>query len=389
MNPYDPCVWNKMIDEKQMTICFHVNDCKLSHVSPKAIDKTIEWLRRDYESIFEDGSGKMTVHRGKRHTYLGMSIDSILMEGYLPEVIAAWDKAVPLGEGFTLVKSKKPKGTSAAPDDLFKVDKDASKLGEDNKKIFHNIVAKMLYATKRARPDTSVAIAFLTTRVREPDVDDWRKLQHLVEYLRETKDLPLRIGADKHGVLEWYVDASFAVHPNMRGHTGGGLTMGKGFPIVGCWKQKLNTRSSTESKLVAVDDMMPSILWTRYFLMAQGFRVNDNVVYQDNKSGILLERNGKASSSKRTKHINIRYFFVTDRVAKGKLCIEWCPTGDMVADFMTKPLQGGNFNKFRDLIMGVDPSKNRKRGRDAIASHKSKQHKHREDRFPLGELLAQ
>ncbi len=62
MNPFNPCVWNKMIDGKQMTICLHVNDCKLSHVSPEAIDKTIEWLRRDYESIFEDGSGKMMVH---------------------------------------------------------------------------------------------------------------------------------------------------------------------------------------------------------------------------------------------------------------------------------------------------------------------------------------
>jgi hypothetical protein len=62
MNPYNPCVWNKMINGKQMTICFHVDDCKLSHVLPKAVDKTIKWLRRDYESIFEDGSRKMMVH---------------------------------------------------------------------------------------------------------------------------------------------------------------------------------------------------------------------------------------------------------------------------------------------------------------------------------------
>jgi hypothetical protein len=196
-----------------------------------------------------------------------MSIDlskkrlvSILMEGYLSEVIAAWNKAEPLGEGFQLVKNRKTNKTSTLPDDLFKVDEDATKLGMNTKKIFHNIVVKMLHATKRGRPDTSVAIAFLTTHLREPDVDDWRKLQHLKEYLHLTKDLPLRIGANKHGTLEWYVDASFAVHPNMRGHTGGGLTMGTGFLIVGSWKQKLNTRSLTESKIVGVDDMMPSIL---------------------------------------------------------------------------------------------------------------------------------
>jgi hypothetical protein len=105
------------------------------------------------------------------------------------------------------VKNRKTNKTSAAPDDLFKVNEDATKLGMNTKKIFHNIVAKMLHATKRARPDTSVAIAFLTTWVREPDVDDWRKLQHFIEYLRLTKDLPLRIGANKHGTLEWYVDA--------------------------------------------------------------------------------------------------------------------------------------------------------------------------------------
>jgi hypothetical protein len=69
--------------------------------------------------------------------------------------------------------------------------------------------------------------------------------------------------------LMWYVNASFAIHPNMRSHTGGGLTMGRGFPIVMATKQKLNTRSSTESELVGVDDMMPIIVWSRYFLMAQ------------------------------------------------------------------------------------------------------------------------
>jgi hypothetical protein len=62
MNLYNPCIWNKMIDGKRTTICFHVDNCKLSHVSPKAANKTIEWLRRDYKSIFEDGSGKMMVH---------------------------------------------------------------------------------------------------------------------------------------------------------------------------------------------------------------------------------------------------------------------------------------------------------------------------------------
>ena len=128
--------------------------------------------------------------------------------------------------------------------------------------------------------------------------------------------LPLILSTNGSGILKWWVDGSFAVHPNMRGHTGGGLSMGRGFPIVSSTKQKLNTISSTETEIVGVDDCMPSVLWTRYFMEAQGYGIRENIVYQDNKSAILMEKNSKASSSKRTKHINSRYYFVTDRICK-------------------------------------------------------------------------
>ena len=366
-NPYDPCVANKMIKGKQMTICFHVDDCKLSHVSTKVMDKTIKWLKREYESIFEDGSGKMAVSRGKVHKYLGMTLDyttkgqvKITMYDYIDEILAAFDKAEPNARGTK---------ASAAPENLFKVDADCVKLETSKAVQFHNLVAKTLYATKRARPDTSTAVAFLTTRVREPDKDDWSKMVHMMCYIRGTRKLPLILSANGSGILKWWIDGSFAVHPNMRGHTGGGLSMGRGFPIVNSTKQKLNTRSSTEAEIVGVDDCMPAVCWTRYFMEAQGYGVRENIVYQDNQSAILLEKNGKASSSKRTKHINIRYFFVTDRINKKELSVEWCPTEDMTGDFMTKPNQGALFRKFRDQIMGVvpaeDPGKGKKGKRKA------------------------
>jgi hypothetical protein len=75
MNPYNPCVWNKMIKKKQITICFHVDDCKVLHKTARVVDKAIKWLCQDYESIFKDGSGAMVVHRGLVHRYLGMTID--------------------------------------------------------------------------------------------------------------------------------------------------------------------------------------------------------------------------------------------------------------------------------------------------------------------------
>jgi hypothetical protein len=81
-------------------------------------------------------------------------------------------------------------------------------------------------------------------------------------------------------------------------------------------------------------------------MKAQGYGVKDNVVFQDNKSSILLEKNGKASSSNHTKHINIRYLFITDRVKHEEVSVVWCPKGDMIGDFATKPLQGALFRKF-------------------------------------------
>jgi hypothetical protein len=84
----------------------------------------------------------------------------------------------------------------------------------------------------------------------------------------------------------------------MRGHTGGGMSLGTGFIITTSTKQKLNTRSSTESELVAVDDFMPAICWTRYFLEAQGYGVHENILHQDNQSAILLEKNGKPPVAK-------------------------------------------------------------------------------------------
>ncbi len=84
--------------------------------------------------------------------------------------------------------------------------------------------------------------------------------------------------ANGTGVLSWYVDALFAVHPDMKGHTGGTMTMGMEFPLDKSTKHKLNTGSSMESEIVAVDDLIPQILWVHLFLKAQGFAVSNNIL---------------------------------------------------------------------------------------------------------------
>ena len=160
------------------------------------------------------------------------------------------------------------------------------------------------------------------------------------------------LAADNLHVVKWCVDTSFAVHPDFRSHTGAVMSYGTGVPISKSSKQKLNTRSSTEAELVGADDLSTMILWTKLFMEAQGCEIKDNILYQDNKSTVLLLENGKRSSSKRTRAIDIRHFFLTDQIKKGNLRVAYLPTLEMIGDYMTKPLHGKLFQKFRKAIMG-------------------------------------
>jgi hypothetical protein len=151
--------------------------------------------------------------------------------------------------------------------------------------------------------------------------------------------MPLVLEADNMNVMKWWADTSFAVHPDMKSHTGGAMSLGRGAVDRTSTRQKINTTSSTEAQVVGMHKVLPQILWTQFFLEAQGYGVEESVIYQDNQSAILLAKNGRGSSSKRTRHIIIRYFFVADRIASKEVCVEYCPTGEMIADFFTKPLQ--------------------------------------------------
>ena len=196
----------------------------------------------------------------------------------------------------------------------------------------------------------------MCTRVQALTDQDWEKLERLLKYLNGTRNERLVLKADSLNVLKWYVDASFATHPDFKSHTGAMMTFGSGAVQSLSRKQKLNTRSSTEAELVAADDASTLIFWTQQFLEAQGYAVERNILYQDNKATILLETNGKRSSTKRTRALNIRYFFIADQVEKGRLTVEYCPTGSMVADFFSKPLQGQLFRKMKEIIMGKTPA---------------------------------
>ena len=165
--------------------------------------------------------------------------------------------------------------------------------------------------------------------------------------------MPRILRADNLSIMKTWVDAAYACHPDMRSHTGGVISFGKGVYTQKSSKQKLNTKSSTESEVVGASDYIPWAVWTGWFMEAQGYSLSKSIFYQDNQSAIRMEKNGKQSCGEKSRHINIRYFFIKDILQRENIEVAYCPTEEMVADFYTKPLQGMKFRKFCEFIMGV------------------------------------
>jgi hypothetical protein len=217
-NPYNPCVANKEVQGLQQTIVFHVDDLKSSHKSKLVNNKFEKWLSSMYGK-----HGSVTATCGQVHDYLRMELDSrkqgelkINMTKYVENMLN--DFPVKLG--------KKDVAKTPAGDNLFNLGTGA-KLDTKRAEIFHTFIGKGLFLCKRARPDIQQAISVLCTRVRDPNQVDWEKKMRAMNYLNGTKEENLTLSADNLRVVKWYVDASFAVHPDSKSHTGAMMTLGK------------------------------------------------------------------------------------------------------------------------------------------------------------------
>ena len=243
-NNYDECTWNTTVEGEQLTCQFHVDDLKLSHVNQKVLDAFVEKLK----SVFgkED---ELSENNGEVHEYLGVTIHynlpgkvAFTMFEYLEDII------------IEAPEDLKP-GRCVHPcnGNLFKIKEDSPLLDPERADSFHRLVARLLFTSKRTRPDIQVT------------VEDYQKLGKLIGYVKETIDLPLILGSDGSETLTWNVYASYATHADARSHSGASLTIGQGSVISMSRRQKLVSRSSTESELIGLDNAMTFVMWENYF----------------------------------------------------------------------------------------------------------------------------
>ena len=169
----------------------------------------------------------------------------------------------------------------------------------NRRQILHHWAAKLLYVSKHCRLDVQLSIRFLCSRVTKSTEEDWFKLKKVLRYLKHTLNRKLIIGADDISLMNIFIDASYAIHDDMRSHTGGCIIFCRGALMSKSIKQKLTTKSSCEAELVGTSNYAPSAIYARLLLSTQEYEIKPSILNQDNESAIKLERNGKASSGQR------------------------------------------------------------------------------------------
>jgi len=332
-NPYDPCVFNKMgSGGAQVTVVMHVDDLFVSSKSDVDIEKFENYMRGVYTEI--------KVSKGKVLDYLGMTFDYVV-PGQVSITMDNCEQDI-LAECGVWTMRQTPAAST-----LFNV-RDTTKATDEASGYFRTFVAKLLYLAKRVRPECLVAVAFLTTRVNDVDIDDIAKLHRLLGYLRASqhRGIVLRIGDTM--IVRAYIDASYGVHQSSgKSHTGCAIVLGEaGVLAARSSKQKIVTKSSTEAELVGLSDSVAHAIHLRNFIMGQGYDQGPVVIYQDNLSCMALVKRG-GPGSERSRHINIRHFWVAERVTAGEVIVEHLGTNLMFANALTKPVQGVQFVRER------------------------------------------
>ena len=204
---------NKIINDEQCTIIWHVDNLKMSHVDPDIVSRVLSVIHAEYGNIV-----KMIIMRGKIHKYLGMTIDYSSPDKYILSVV---DYIV----NMVYAVPEYMKGGSATPAShhLFDIAEDA-KLSQTNSDPFHHFLAQLLYLSKRACPDIQLPVSLQCLMFIYPNTEDYRKLIMGMKYIQLTIGLKLILSIYKSGNIKCYGDEPFVVHKDMRGHNGGFMT---------------------------------------------------------------------------------------------------------------------------------------------------------------------
>lgn len=341
--PHDPCLFIRKRGSEVSIIALYVDDCL-------HIWKGMNIYRELYASLRNAKLPDLKVDKlegNKPVSFLGLNIlrkpDRTLevnQVGYLKNLLEEHG-------------SFKSFPATPCTEQLFKLTDVLENAGEVVESTpFASKLMKTRYC-ERTRPELSLPLAVLQTKMRNPNEQDEHLLDRTIAYLEGTKEKSMIIRKCDMK-LHAYMDSAFAVHGNRVSHSGILFTLGKyGNSIL--WKslkQKTVATSSTEAELIGIFDGLDYLIWTRNVLEFLGYKQGTTTIFQDNTSTITMAYMGRGSSGSRTRHIDIKYFYIKQFLDSKDLEIDHLGRENMVADFFASPRQGSVFRRFRGIIMG-------------------------------------
>ena len=331
----EPCIFRKRRDTAECTLCIHVDDIFGSSQCDELVMELQSTLRSKY--------GDPRMHREDVLPYLGMCISQpsggecrITMPQYVDKLLSKYN-----------ISKFSSSPTTA---DLFTIDHNSTAI---NRTEFLSELMSVMFLATRIRPDMLLPLAYLATRGNTPTVQMQQHLTRVLQYLNATKNHYLRFTPTDYKLYAW-VDASYNVHCDSKGHSGISITLGRHNAPLYCRssKQKLVTRSSTEAELVAMDSAMIPIMDLIQLLKFFGWQDLPTIIFQDNISSIWFAQHNVTRSGK-MRHLLNRFHYISEQVQLGNITLIHCETLHMIVDILTKPKSGRDYNRLRDLLLNI------------------------------------
>lgn len=221
----------------------------------------------------------------------------------------------------------------------------------ESNKQYLKLIGSLLFIALNTRPDISASIAILSQKISKPTQYDWVQLKRVLRYLKGTTILRLQMAIKNETSLVGYADANWAESRTDRKSNSGFIFKYCGGIVSWCSrKQTCVALSTTEAELIALCEAAKECIWLKRLITEIGQIITEPIIiYEDNSSCQKLILN--SNNSNRTKHIDIRYYFVKDLISKNILDCVYCPSDDMLADIFTKPLNKVKFEKFRNEML--------------------------------------
>jgi hypothetical protein len=336
-SPMDPCVMRRVVSNDVWILIIYVDDILIL-----ADDEETKRLI----GVFEKEFRWITHSTGSEQSYLGMimrmenGMATFDMMYYIKKLL----------EGHSNLQSKATPGGK----NTFVIKEGTQRLSEEKWRMFHTQVARLIYLSKRARPDIVTVTSFLCTRVQYAMEEDWKKLLKVLGYLLATKEQCMILCTGGSTQLKAYIDALFALHGDSKSHTRAVIFMGGALVFAASCKQKCVMKRPTESELVDLLDNLGFVELFKEFLTLCGepWKASAKNLPRQYLFTSLVTRGGDVV---RTKHPRVRMNLTKEAIEEKRVQVEHIRTKKMVADGFMKPLEGAEFTFFQLDIMGNNP----------------------------------